>query len=156
MKKKLLINTFKFTWKVRRGLFILFLLGFNFWGFNALVASASSPKANLTHPVVVTHPLSEHDQIKAYIKQVFGDQASNAFKVLACENRALNPKAQGKNKDGSLDTGIFQINSFWAKPAVLTNWKLNVDLAYQIYLRGGWNEWACESVWHALERKDTI
>jgi hypothetical protein len=113
----------------------------------------------LDHPIVKITPTpqtSEKEQIKAYIREVFGDQSTNAFKILACENRSLNPLAQGTNLDMSVDTGIFQVNSFWANPAVLKDWKTNVDMAHVIYLRGGWNEWACESVWHALERNDTI
>ncbi len=45
--------------------------------------------------------------------EVFEDPqvAGNMLRVLQNENATLNPKAENKNRDGSVDRGIFQINS---------------------------------------------
>lgn len=86
--------------------------------------------------------LSEHDQIAYYIKQVFGKDSSKAFELLQdCgENHALNPLAKNYNNDiyNSIDWGVFQINDHWqgvTNPAFLTDWKINVQMADNIYTR---------------------
>lgn len=144
------------TWLYRLAIVVFILSN----AYTTFMNFADAPKAQAAHttPYVADRPAqpTQEEQIKAYIRQVFGDQADNAFKVLACENHSLNPDAVGHNTNGTTDTGIFQINSLWANPAVLTDWKTNIDMAHVIYLRGGWHEWSCESVWHALERNDTI
>lgn len=143
-------------WRFRGALFVFSVyaitISFLFLSVPTLFAEAPKTAQALTSPSVVDHPLSEHDQIVAYIKQVFGDQASNAFKILSCENPHLNPDATGHNTNGTIDSGIFQLNSIWANPVLLINWKTNIDLAYQIYKRGGWNEWACEYKYHVLDK----
>ena len=97
------------------------------------------------------------EDIIAYIKQVFGNEADNAFKILSCENKGLNPKAINHNRDLSTDHGIFQINSIHlkgkAKGKDLNNYKDNIDVAKKIYDDRGWSAWACshmmgvESFW---------
>lgn len=96
---------------------------------------------------------TQQQQIIAYIKEVFGSQANNAFKVLSCENHSLNPKARGISPNGSIDSGIFQINSVHKIPErYLYDWRTNIDVAHQIYLDSGWGAWACVTVYHALEK----
>ncbi len=91
--------------------------------------------------------LSEHDQIEFYIKQVFGKDSPKAFKVLSCENFHLIPDAVNVNTDGSRDYGIFQINNHWqgvSNVAFLTDWKINVQMAYNIFRRNGdFHLWSC-------------
>lgn len=41
----------------------------------------------------------------------FGKEGHNMMRVLEGENRSLNPRAENINKDGSVDRGLFQINS---------------------------------------------
>lgn len=93
---------------------------------------------------------SEQDEIVAYIHQIFKEQGDNAVKIAQCESR-LNPLAVGHNTNGSTDTGIFQVNSIHGVAGYfLTNWRTNVDVAYTIYQRNGWNAWVCATKWEAL------
>ncbi len=93
---------------------------------------------------------SEHDQIVAYINEVFGDDADKAFKLLSCENASLNPNAvntAGNTPAGSRDTGVFQINEYWQKVQYkfLLNWRVNVEIAHQLYRENGdsFKLWSC-------------
>ncbi|MDQ3816096.1 MAG: hypothetical protein M3362_00210 [Acidobacteriota bacterium] len=55
-------------------------------------------------------------------------------------------RASKPNKNGTIDYGVFQINSVHLKKG----WKLselkdcykNVDYAYEIYKASGWNPWS--------------
>lgn len=93
---------------------------------------------------------TEHDEIVAYIKEVFGEDSDKAFKVLSCENHALNPNAvntAGNVPAGSRDLGIFQINEYWQRTQgkFLLNWKINVLVAHQIFTDNGntFERWTC-------------
>jgi|WetSurMetagenome_2_1015567.scaffolds.fasta_scaffold111706_5 hypothetical protein len=102
---------------------------------------------------IYAEPKTEKAQIMAYIIERFGDQAENAFKVLSCENHALNPKARGISPNHTVDVGIFQVNSVHGIPeSYLKDWHTNIDVAYQIYKASGWNAWACVTVYHALDK----
>lgn len=53
-----------------------------------------------------------NQDIEAIIRSEFGDQADNMIEVLKGENASWNPTIQPKaNRDGSVDRGLFQINS---------------------------------------------
>ena len=107
------------------------------------LAYAASPSAKLVP--------SEHDQIASYIKEVFGKDSDKAFKLLSCENSALNPKALNDNTTwGGVgkDYGVFQINNKWqgvSNEAFLYDWRTNIDMAYSIYSRDGYSFklWTC-------------
>lgn len=107
---------------------------------------ASAPR--LDEPEAKT---SEQEEIIAYVKEVFGKDAHKAFKVLSCENSALNPKAvngAGNTPAGSLDMGLFQINNYWQKienKAFLFDYKVNTQIAHNIYTRDGnsFKLWTC-------------
>lgn len=92
----------------------------------------------------------EQEQIRAYIKEVFGQDAGKAFQLLSCENSSLNPAAvntAGNQPEGSRDTGVFQINEYWQKVQYrfLLNWKINIQIAHQIYVENGhsFERWTC-------------
>jgi len=89
---------------------------------------------------------TEKQQIMAYIVEVFGDDAANAITVInKCENHAFNPKATNHNRNGSIDRGIFQLNSAYWGGEELFDWKTNVDVAYKVFTRAGkkWTPWTC-------------
>ena len=146
-------------WKLKKQLWrlaiVIFVVSVSLAALSIPVANA--PKADAQMPNVALAQTTQADEIKAYIKEVFGDQADNAYKVLACENGRLNPSARGMNTNGTSDVGIFQINSVHGVPeAYLKDWRTNVDIAYQIYKGSGWGAWSCVTMYGSLERKDTV
>lgn len=85
------------------------------------------------------------DEIKQYIEYVFGEHADEAFKVLECENKTLNPRATNHNRNGSIDRGIFQLNSkYWGGEENFDP-KTNIDKAYKIFNNHNktWEAWTC-------------
>lgn len=89
---------------------------------------------------------TEKCQIMAYIVERFGDDADDAITVLnKCENSEFNPLAANHNNNGTIDRGVFQINSVHGGEE-LFNWKTNVDKAYEIFSNGGWRQWSCSHV----------
>lgn len=88
--------------------------------------------------------------IRAKIKEVFGVHADKAFKVLSCENSALNPNAvntAGNEPAGSRDIGVFQINEYWQKTQgkFLFDPEVNIRVAYIIFRDNGYSfdRWTC-------------
>lgn len=128
------------------------------------------PSPELINPLVTIHPVetveaakivritpqptqtpvkTERGEIEAYIREVFGDEAENAFKVLSCENKGLNPKAINHNRNGSVDQGIFQINNIHrngkAKGKDMFDYRQNIDVAHAIFSEQGWRPWTCST-----------
>jgi hypothetical protein len=82
---------------------------------------------------------SKYDSIEKMIDDKFGDETAIA---IAMAESHLNSNAYHKNSDGSVDCGIFQINSVHnPTKAQCTNPKANIDLAYQIYQKRGYGAW---------------
>lgn len=82
--------------------------------------------------------LGEYEEMRELIKEVFGDHADKAFKLLECENRGLDPKAvntAGNYPEGSRDIGLFQINEYWqgVNAKFLFDAELNTRIAYKIF-----------------------
>ena len=92
--------------------------------------------------------LTQKQMILNYIVEVFGDESANAITIInKCENHNFDPKAQNWNSNGSVDTGIFMVNSVHGySEEQLKDWKFNIDKAKQIYDRNGWSAWACSHV----------
>ena len=89
---------------------------------------------------------TEKCQILAYIVEKFGDDAADAITIInKCENHNFNPKATNYNRNGTVDRGVFQINSIHGGEE-LYDWKKNVDKAYEIFQRRGWTAWSCSHV----------
>lgn len=71
-----------------------------------------------------------------------------AFAVMRAENPGCNPASTSKpNWNGSVDRGLFQVNSIHADMvngnlAALYNPTTNVATAYRIYSGGGWKRWS--------------
>lgn len=88
--------------------------------------------------------LSQEEEIKNYIDEVFGEDAEIAHKVAYCES-GNNPLAYfDGNSNGTIDTGYFQINSVHGYSVnYLMDWKNNVDVAKEVFDDGGWNQWVC-------------
>lgn len=80
--------------------------------------------------------------IEEEIAEVFGDEKEIALAVAKAES-GLNPKAINRNRDGSRDIGIFQINDHhgWSAEERLDRSK-NIRMAKELRDRHGWSEWA--------------
>jgi len=92
---------------------------------------------------------SEKQQIMDYIIEKFGNDANLAITMLTtCENGELNTKAKNYNRNGTVDSGVFQINSIHDTPEEMENWRDNVDMAYKIYHAQGdlFTAWTCAGV----------
>lgn len=94
----------------------------------------------------------EPDDIEAYISYIFGSDAPKAMLLLkgrdgkCAENRTLKWDAQNYNVDGSMDVGVFQINSKWQKTQVkfLYNWRVNILIAKQLFDESdSFKLWSC-------------
>jgi len=108
-----------------------------------------------TEPVLVPLAVSEKEQIIAYIVEVFGEDAPDAFSVLHCENRGLNPQAVNHNRNGTKDLGIFQLNTAYWGGEENFDWKTNIDKAYMIFERAGkkFTPWTCS---HRIGQKNYL
>src|SRR3990167_10234527 len=87
------------------------------------------------------HPETYKTQVLKYIVDKFGDASPDAIVLLRkCENSTFSDKAINVNKNGTKDFSVFQINTIHAKKygtAFMSNWRVNVDVAYEIYKSRG-------------------
>lgn len=82
-------------------------------------------------------------EIEQYICTTFKTEYSNAMAILSCENKSLNPNAINTyNSNGSIDEGIFQINSIHNQPDMF-NYKKNIEFAHKLFKKKGWSPWSC-------------
>ena len=109
-----------------------------------MVTTTSSVTPTPT-PIWVPATTQKEDIINE-ITRVFGEEAPNAFSILFCENRNLNPSAINHNRNGSTDHSIFQINSIHTKRfgnKFKTDWKENIRVAHVLQQEQGWKIWSC-------------
>jgi hypothetical protein len=85
---------------------------------------------------------SSNNSIETEIADVFGSEYKIAMAIAKAES-GLNPGAVNRNKDGSKDIGIFQINDRhgWSDEDRL-DWKTNIRIAKELRDSRGWSEWA--------------
>ena len=105
-----------------------------------------------TVPEVVTSTSTDAVTVEAKIRRIAFEEGYNDVEFLValakCESRmsatALN--ARGNYPVGSIDVGVFQINSFWNKH-ITTNQALDVDFATRWTIKklkaGGKHLWMC-------------
>lgn len=102
-------------------------------------------------PLLVVSPspspivLSDEEQMIGYLVETFGADTDLAITLLLeCENKRFDPKAVHYNTNGTVDRGLFQINSVHGGEELL-DWKTNIDKAYQIYHASGdkFTAWSC-------------
>lgn len=89
-----------------------------------------------------TYPkYASNNSIEQEIAEVFGTESRIALAVARAES-GLNPRAINRNKDGSRDVGIFQINDRhgWDDEGLL-DWRENIRIAKELRDRRGWGEW---------------
>lgn len=82
-------------------------------------------------------------EIEQYICYKFGEDYEDAMTVLSCENKYLDPNSINTyNSNGSVDEGIFQINTIHGLDNML-DYKANIDFAYKLFKKKGWSSWSC-------------
>ena len=91
--------------------------------------------------------------IEQEIYEVFGSEYyGEAMELLECENKNLDPEAVNKNKDGSIDYGVFQLNSHWHgfnkfvnNERYLFDPEINIRIAYRLFVTSGnsFKLWSC-------------
>ena len=104
---------------------------------------AVSAAENQESPSPVNDPLT----IEEVVKKHFGGESDNALKIAMCES-SMNPLAvNDKNTNGSIDCGLFQINSIHGYDCEeLKDVEFNVKVAKKLYDKSGWRPWACRGV----------
>jgi len=106
-----------------------------------------TPQLQVVEKVVfptATPTPTDKEAIIAEIVRVFGEEAPNAFNVLYCENRGLNPEAMNWNSNGTWDAGIFQVNEIHGHSLEdMKDYKKNIKVAKKIFDNRGWTAWAC-------------
>jgi hypothetical protein len=79
------------------------------------------------------------------------------MKVVECES-GRRPGVQPKNKNGTKDTGLAQINDVHKEQVEENGWttedlkdpKVNLNFAYQLYREQGWRPWKNSNNCHGL------
>jgi len=101
-------------------------------------------------PTTPPAPTTQRQEIENYVREVFGEYADEAFELLECENKNLDPKAVNDNTVwGGLgvDRGIFQINSHFhpLTDEQAFDYKQNIDYAWRMFVNDGHTfvRWTC-------------
>lgn len=94
----------------------------------------------------IPNPKDLETDVEKYIYEVFGIENYKIAIAIAKSESGLREDAIGVNTNGSVDIGIFQINSVHYKKdecqlQKIVTAKGNVDCAYSIYKASGWNPW---------------
>lgn len=96
-------------------------------------------------PEPVTLPPGVVEIIRFNFKDLGEQVTQQAIRIFNCES-GLRPNAiNTKNRNGSIDIGLAQINSVHGVPGrLLTDPRINIAIARKIYNdRGNWSAWAC-------------
>lgn len=113
--------------------------------FRAFVIT--SPKTHAVEVVRVVEAEVKPDPLnplQRYICDKFGEACKTALAISMAESHQR-PDALNKNKNGSYDVGVFQVNSVHftkCSLAQLADARGNVDCAYELYKTQGWTPWA--------------
>ena len=104
-------------------------------------------------PTTPPSPTTQRQEIENYVREVFGEYADEAFKLLECENKNLNPRAINDNTEwGGLgvDRGIFQINSYYhpLTDEQAFDYKQNIDYAWRMFENDNYTfvRWTCNHI----------
>ena len=97
----------------------------------------------------VAAPKPYEGEVRAYIQEVWGENAERAMAVADCES-GFNPNALNNNpKTGDYSVGVFQINLHGSlaknRPSEewLKDYKNNIDYAHKMFQASGFGPWTC-------------
>ena len=107
--------------------------------------TATPPTPTPKPAVEVDIPTSGAGELEEMIRKHFGEHAEDAFKVLECENKTWNPRATNHNRNGTIDRGLFQLNSAYWGGEENFDPETNIKKARMIFDRAGgkWTPWTC-------------
>ncbi len=120
---------------------------------NIPVFPTAAPKLTST-PTPTPAPLSI--SVEEEIRWAFKDKGERviqeAIKVARCESGLKETAYNGRNTDGSNDSGVFQVNSkaHGVPQKFLFNKKVNIAIARQLYDEQGWGPWYSSRKCHGL------
>lgn len=87
-------------------------------------------------------------QLEQMVAERFGPHAAQARRIVACES-TWNHRATHRNRNGTVDYGLFQLNSggtmqsLGITAAQALEPQANIDAAYRLFKRRGWQPWVC-------------
>ena len=96
---------------------------------------------------------TEKERILAEVDRLFGNHSQEAKKIIGCENSSMDMAHVNRNRDGSFDTGPFQINTVHSKrfgTGFMVDAVENVRVAYQLWKEQGFAPWYSSHVCHHL------
>ena len=111
----------------------------------AAVVAASVVRCE-TEPALAGHVT--RDAVAAEIRTEFAGDAQHALAVADCES-GLDPHATHRNRNGTVDYGVFQLNSggtlqsLGLTPRAALDYRTNIRAARRLQLRRGWSPWVC-------------
>jgi hypothetical protein len=83
------------------------------------------------------------EQWRPLVSKYFGSATNTALTIMKCESGGR-ANAMNVNSGGSIDRGLFQINSCHGTHSTFDPEK-NVAYAYRLYRSSGWKPWVCAS-----------
>jgi hypothetical protein len=121
-------------------------------GYNPAVAlpkqNETKSTPHLTPQIAKSHQITDgvlawQNLIAKYFPQ---EEVVNALKIASKENGAGDPGRTHRNRNGTVDYGLFQINSVHAAKVggnleKLKDPETNVKVAFQIWQEQGWRPW---------------
>jgi len=119
---------------------------------NVFGVVASAPKADASRPYQVYEAptlnpnITEREQNIQLITRIWGKDAQIGLAIAKCES-GYRTHAENRNTNGTLDQGVFQINSVHNMPEMETA-VANITYAYLIFQTQGTNPWtSSEHCW---------
>ena len=110
------------------------------------------PKQRVYNVYKYVEPTGEALEIAIYVSEQSGGSLEIIKKIMWAESQ-YNAKAKGENKNGSYDTGYFQVNSQHIAAAVSMGMDIftpkgNADFAIYLIRKNGFRDWGfSKSVW---------
>ena len=137
----------KKTWKERARIFLWYVIvmGIAFTGLTTTLAAQNSSVVHLKPIIVEVEPKPLELTIQEHIcNATNGENCEILINLAKCES-SLNKWAVGVN-EGSIDRGLFQINSYWHS-------EVSPDVAFDVYASARWtndmikrgqgHQWTC-------------
>lgn len=109
-----------------------------------------TPNREVLEEAGIENPSQEAGYIPQVIKEVFGDKAEEAGRVAFCES-SHRADAVNRNRNGSVDVGLFQINSIHGQSTEdMRDPVKNAEFAHELYEAQGWRPWRASFKCHGL------